>query len=68
MIGVALGPWERGFDLYPVSNIPNEVGADIPPMNCDIQWAAVQNNSFHARMLLMPRDGAIIFACWRDIR
>jgi hypothetical protein len=28
----------------------------------DIQWAAVQNNSFHARILLMPRDGAIIFA------
>jgi hypothetical protein len=31
-------------------------------MNCDIQWAAVQNNSFYARMLLMPREGAIIFA------
>jgi hypothetical protein len=28
-------------------------------MNCDIRWAA---SIFHARMLLMPRDGAIIFA------
>jgi len=31
-------------------------------MNCDIRWAASRNNIFHARMLLMPRDGAIIFA------
>jgi hypothetical protein len=31
-------------------------------MNCDIRWAASTNNSFHARKLLMPRDGAIIFA------
>jgi hypothetical protein len=30
-------------------------------MNCDIRWAASRNNIFHARMLLMPRDGAIIF-------
>jgi hypothetical protein len=28
-------------------------------MNCDIRWVA---SIFHARMLLMPRDGAIIFA------
>jgi hypothetical protein len=31
-------------------------------MDCDIRWAASTNNSFHARMLLMPREGAIIFA------
>jgi hypothetical protein len=31
-------------------------------MNCDIRWAASTNNGFHARMLLMLRDGAIIFA------
>ena len=30
-------------------------------MDCDIRWAASTNNSFHARMLLMP-DGAIIFS------
>jgi hypothetical protein len=30
-------------------------------MNCDIRWAASRNNILDARMLLMPRDGAIIF-------
>jgi hypothetical protein len=28
-------------------------------MNCDIRWAA---SDFYARRLLMPRDGAIVFA------
>jgi hypothetical protein len=49
---------ERGPDLTPSPKSP-KVGAAIPSMNCDIRWAA---SIFHARMLLMPRDGAIIFA------
>jgi hypothetical protein len=50
---------ERGPGLYPVPFVPREVGANIPTMNCDIRWAGID---FHARRLLMPRDGAIIFA------
>ena len=58
-------PRERGPDLTPSPKSP-KVGAVIRSMNCDIRWAASTNNSFHARMLLMPREGAIIFADRRN--
>ena len=35
-----------------------KVGADIPTINYDNRFAAID---FHTRRLLMPRDGAIIF-------
>jgi len=52
-------PQESAAPISSPSPLSPKVGAAIPSMNCDIRWAA---SIFHARMLLMPRDGAIIFA------
>ena len=59
--GRSRSPRERGPDLPPSPKSP-KVGAAIRSMNCDIRWAPSTNNGFHARMLLMLRNGAIIFA------
>jgi hypothetical protein len=51
-------PHESAAPISPSPASP-KVGAVIRAMNCDIRWATVD---FHARRLLMSRDGAIIFA------
>jgi hypothetical protein len=57
--GAALDPRGSAAPISTPLRPQREVGANIPTINCDIRWAA---SIFHARILLMPRDGAIIFA------